>query len=99
MKVLLVFANKNVLRHLSSMFAEERILRLRHFEVCLDEGTSDGTLYIKAIPVTQVENVFLNNPLYPQGLPMHCFDLVTISEILERKGRGRGLLEIGRAHV
>ena len=96
MKLLLVFENKNVLRRIGHMFAERRILRVRHFEVCLDEVTSGGTLYAKAKSVTHVEHLFPNSPIYPKDLPIHCFDLVTIAEILERKRKGRGL--IGESH-
>ena len=92
MKVLLMCENQNVLRRLGSMFAEEKILRMRDFEVCLDEATSGGTLYIKAKAITHVEHVLPSSPHYPHGLPIHCFDLVTISEVVERKARGRGLL-------
>lgn len=84
--------NQNVLRRLGSMFAEERILRMRDFEVCLDESTSGGSLFIKANALTHVEHLLPSNTHYPQGLPLHCFDLVTISEVVERKARGRGLL-------
>ena len=92
MKVLLVCENKNVLSRLGSMFAEERILQIGNFEVCLDEATSGGTLYIKAKAVTHVERLLQNNPRYPLGLPIHCFDIVTISKVVERKEIGRGSL-------
>lgn len=92
MKVLLRCESKTVLRRLGCMFAEERVLRIRHFEVCPDEGTSGGTLFIQVKAVTHIENLHPTNTLYPQGLPKHCFDLVTIAEVVERKAKGRGLL-------
>lgn len=92
MRILLECETKTVLNRLKCMFAEERILRIRHFEVCLDESTSGGTLYLKAKGVTQMEHVTEASPIYPMALPLHCFDLVTISEVLDRRVRGRGLL-------
>ena len=47
MRILVLFANKNVLGRCRSMLAEERILQIGNFDVCLDEATSGGTLYIK----------------------------------------------------
>lgn len=75
------------------MFSEERVLRIRYFDVCLDEATSGGTLYIKVKSVTHVEQVLESDPKYPQALPSHCFDLVTIIEVVERRARGRGLID------
>lgn len=92
MRILLQCETKSVLRRLRCMFAEERILHIRHFEVCLDETTSGGTLYIKAIAATQMEHLHEGHPRYPTGLPLHCFDLVTISEVLDGRARGRGLI-------
>lgn len=85
MKVLLVCENRNVLRRLGCMFAEQRVLRIRSFEVCLDEATSGGTLYIKCKGNTHIEQIVPSSARYPQSLPIHCFDLVTISEVVERK--------------
>ena len=87
-----VCENKNVLSRVRCMFAEERILRIGHFEVCLDEATSGGTLYIKARGVTQIEHLLESSHRCPTTLPIHCFDLVTISGVLDRRVKGFGLV-------
>lgn len=92
MRILLLCENKHVLARLICMFAEQRVLRIRDFEVCLDEATTGGTLYIKAISRTQVEHILPSSNRYPQSLPSHCFDLVTISEVLDKRSTGRGLV-------
>ena len=92
MKILIDFESTNVRNRVRSMFAEERILRIGYFDVCLDEATSGGTLYIKLKGHSHVEQVLESDPRYPHGLPRHCFDLCTIAEVVEQKARGRGLL-------
>ena len=87
-----MFENQNTLNRARSLFAEERVLRLGNFEVCLNEATSGGTLYIKAKEESHFEHILECNPLFPRALPRHCFDLVTISEIIEIQTPGRGLV-------
>ena len=77
MRILLLFANKNVLSRCRSTLAEERILQVGNFDVCLDEATSRGTLYIKLTEESHFEHLLESNSLYPQTLPAHCFDLVS----------------------
>ena len=74
------------------MFAEERVLKIRNFDVCLDEDTIGGTLYIKAKGTTLIEQILPSSSRYPQNLPLHCFDLATISEVLDKSAKGRGLV-------
>ena len=57
MKILIDFESTNVRNRVRSMFAEERILRIGYFDVCLDEATSGGTMYIKLKGHSHVEQV------------------------------------------
>ena len=45
MRILLLCENKHVIARLRCMFAEQRVLRIQDFEVCLDEATSHVLIY------------------------------------------------------
>lgn len=82
--MLLVLDNHGVKRRFKHIFAEERLLRLGHFNVNVWEGPLGRALYILVGPETEIKHVTNYSPHYPSIINTHCFDLVTLSEVTHR---------------
>ena len=74
------------------MFAEERILRLRNFDVKRTENTVPRTLYIHVNGHTEIERITNYTSLILPIVNTHCFDLVTLSEVMHDFERPHSLI-------
>ena len=80
---------KMAFRH---MFAEERILHLRNLNVKMTESALPRTLYIHVNGHTEIERITNYTSSVPPIVNTHCFDLVTLSEVMHDRERPHGLI-------
>lgn len=81
-----------VKKRFGHMFAEERVLRLGHFNVKVEESILGRSLYIHVDFETEIEHITKYSPMTPSIPNTHCFDLVTLSEVTHGHKRRHGLV-------
>lgn len=82
----------DVIAYFRHFFAEERLLRISNFHVLADDVLDVRTFYMKLTMVSRIEHLIRNDNVVVPRLPKHCFDLMTVSEVILGFARGRGLV-------